>query len=74
MLCVVSDGCVHVFMCASDAEFPVAWCNRCTRVMEGVVKGLLLVVVFLVLLIRYDGAPVNKIKRFLMLSFGGVDL
>jgi hypothetical protein len=42
--------------------------------MEGVVKGLLLVVVFLVLLIRYDGAPVNKIKRFLMLSFGGVDL
>jgi hypothetical protein len=42
------DRCVRVFLCAFNHEFLVERLDRCGRVMEGAVDGLLSVMVFLV--------------------------
>jgi hypothetical protein len=49
--CVLFNGCVHVSVLALDTEFIVEPWERCGRVMEGVMKGLLLVMVILRLVV-----------------------
>jgi hypothetical protein len=46
---------MHEFVFVSNLEFLVERCERCGRVMEGAVNGLLLVMVFLLLVIYCDG-------------------
>jgi hypothetical protein len=57
--CVWFDGCVHVFLCDSSLEFPVERWDRCGWVMKGAVNGLLLVMVFLLFVIRFDTTSVK---------------